>query len=330
MMLAFLVGGVLVGLAASAFFSATETGVYSLNRVRLRVRTEQGQPAAQRLTRLMSRGEDVVITTLLGATVADYVTTIAAAGLLLHLAVSPGWVDLWVTLILTPVALVFGAVIPKDWFRREADRMMYVCGPPLAACVALSRATGLVFVLRALTHWLMRRIDPQQEAADESALAPRSLTLQLLREGAASGNLSTLQRDLIERVMNTSQVRIGSVMIPRQRAATVPVTISRDDFLRIARMAHFSRLPAWQGDPRRIVGVINVFDVLTDPVKRPMAEYVREVVKLSPGDRVPAALLKLQNARKPMAAVEDKWGNCIGILTVKDLVEEIVGDLEAW
>jgi CBS domain containing-hemolysin-like protein len=119
-------------------------------------------------------------------------------------------------------------------------------------------------------------------------------------------------------------------MIRRDRCATVPVTLTHDDFLRVARMCHFSRIPVWKDDPRNIIGRINVFDVITDASEKPIREYVQPLVRLSPTESVPGALLRLQQARQQMAIVVDRQSKCLGLLTLKDLVEELVGELEHW
>jgi CBS domain containing-hemolysin-like protein len=192
----------------------------------------------------------------------------------------------------------------------------------------VARATGFLWLMRHVNRALVHWIDPSQ--GTDAPLMPRAHVVRLLHEGAALGGLTSFQRDLIDRVMNLSTVRVHSVMIPRARAATVTRDIRRDDFLRIARMAHFSRLPVWEGDPRRIVGVVYVFDVLTDDQQRAVQQHVRPALAIPDHMRVSAALLRLQQARETMAIVQDRHGNCVGILTLKDLVEEIVGDLEAW
>ena len=136
--------------------------------------------------------------------------------------------------------------------------------------------------------------------------------------------------EMIQRVMGISRVRVENVMIPRRRSVMVPQNTTREDFLRVARMAHFSRLPVWGSSPANVVGIVNAYDVLTDEAARPIRDHVADALVLRPHDTVPAALLKLQQARQAMAVVCDRADNCIGILTVKDLVEQIVGELEAW
>jgi putative hemolysin len=237
--------------------------------------------------------------------------------------------EIYATAIVTPIILVFGGVIPKDWFQRQSDRLMYPLALPLKWCWRGACWIGVVWLLRTLTRRLLHGIDPLRASAEKDLL-PRVRVRRLLREGAVSGGLSPFQRDTIERVMNISSVRVADVMVARQRAAIVPSDIPGADVLRIARMAHFSRLPVYRDDPRRIVGILNVYHVLTDEHRRPIAEYVQPATYVQAGESVPAALLKLQQARQVMGIVVDPAGNCLGLFTIKDLVEEIVGELAAW
>jgi putative hemolysin len=321
--------GVLLGIAMSAFAAAAETGSYTLNRLRLRVRSEQGDSQARRLDALMRRHEDLVISLILTNVAADYLATVCTAVLLLRAAVAPQWVDVYTTAILTPLLLVYGAMVPKDWFQREADRWMYPLALPLRGLVAAARGSGLVWALRALPGAILRVIDPDR-AAQVDVLSSRGHVERLLHEGAARGGLSEFQRDTMGRIMGMSVVRLGTVMVPRERAAMVPIDIPRDDFLRIARMSHFSRLPVYRGDPRRVVGVVSVFDVLTDAQRRPITEHLHPPLLLSAELTVSAGLIRLQRAHQFMAIIVNRREECVGLLTMKDLAEEIVGELEAW
>lgn len=324
-----LIIGALGGIALSGLVSAAETGSYCLNRVRLRVRQEQSDPAARRLAALIEQHEDLLMLTLLGNTLADYVCTACVTALLIGAQFTGGQAEIYATAIVTPLLLVLGGIVPKDWFRRDADRLMYPVAGPLLVGVRLARVTGFLWAMRVLTRWLVRRIDPLRLTRTEDPYS-RTHVLRLLHEATAAGRLTPFQRDLMERVMNLSAVRVTAVMIPLRRAATVSRSVRREDFLRAARMAHFSRFPVYADRSDRIVGIVNVYDVLTDPAGRPIADHVRPALTLEPAEPVSSALLKMQNARQAMAIVTDRTGACLGILTIKDLVEEIVGDLAAW
>ncbi len=329
MMVAGLVLGVIAALAASSFFSGAETGVYCLNRVRLSVRADRGSPQARRLMDLMRRPQELVITTLLGTNVAEYVSTACVTTLILRLGDADHLAEVYATAILTPLILVFGAVLPKDWFRREADRLMLPASLPLMWALRLAKATGLVWGLNRLSEMLIAWIDPDHADRPEPLL-PRLQMRRLLAEGAAAGGLSPFQRDTLERVMNISRTRLADVMVPRRRAAIVRADIGRADLLRIVRMAHFSRLPVHEGDSRRIVGILNVYHVLMDERERPVRAYIQPALFLRGDETVSAALVKMQQAHEVMAIVTDGSGACVGLVTIKDLVEEIVGELEAW
>lgn len=318
----------LFGLVLSGLFYGAETGVYSLNRVRLRVRSEQGAPRARRLARLMERPDELVITVLVGTNLADYICSISLAALVMLAGAPPHLSDLYAAAIGTPLVLVFGGIIPKDIFQRHADRLMYALSGPLLACRQATRIVGASWLLRTVPRLILGAI--RRGGQGDAELLPRARVQRLLHEGAARSGLTRFQRDTIERILSLSRVNVGRVMVPLARAAVVPEHIARDDFLRIARMAHFSRLPVWRDHPANMIGIVTVFTVLTDPQQRPIAAHVRPAVVLRLDETVPAALLKLQQSHEFMAIVTDRRGRCVGLLTLKDLVEEIVGDLEAW
>ncbi len=323
-----LIAACLLSVAASALFSGVEMGIYCLDRVRLEVRAEQGDRRARRLARLMERSDELVTTTLLGTNLADYAASATLAALLTHMSIPEARTELYTTLVLTPVILVFGGVVPKDWFRRRSSELMLALSTLLSVCRQLAVVTGLPWVMRVITRGLIRLLDPGR--ADQEGLVPRVGTLRLLTEGAARGGLSAFQRAVIERVLRVSRVRVSQIMVPRPRTAHVPITIAREDLLRIARMAHFSRLPVYEGDPRRIVGIVNVYDVLMDEQPRPVRDYVRPALRIPAATTVPEALVKLQKAHQVMAIVVNDKDEFLGLFTMKDLVEEIVGELEVW
>ncbi|MBI5865655.1 MAG: DUF21 domain-containing protein [Planctomycetes bacterium] len=330
MLTALLLAAAALGVLASSFVSAVETGSYVLNRVRLRVLSEQGNARARALAHVMQRPEDLVVALLLANTLVDFLTSNCVLHLLRRGDASAHRAELFTTLIMTPIILVFGGVIPKDLFQREADRWMYPLAQPIRGAVLLGRWVGIVPLMRVLTRALTRWIDPAQAQSDETGV-PRMHVRRLLHEGAARGGLTVFQRDTLDRVLNIAQVRVADVMVPRARAAIISLDIGRADFLRVARMAHFSRMPAHQpGDPRRIVGIINVHDVIADLETRPIREYAQPALCVQDGETVPAAMLKLQNSRQVMGVAVDGAGNCVGLFTMKDLVEEIVGGLEVW
>jgi len=314
---------------ASGFYSGCETGMYCLNRIRLRLRADSGERRARRLQHLLRDEQNLLAVALVGTNAANYVATAVVARLF---AEATGFGDRPIELLtaaaVTPTLFVFGEVVPKNLFQRAANKLMYSAAPGLALSETILRVTGISRLLKMLARCLVARIQPGQ--LHPHLLHPRHEVVALLREGLAEGIMTSQQSELIDRVMNLLTVHVRSVMTVRHRMVTVRANASRDEFVRLVRQHNYSRLPVYQDDPARIVGIVSVLDVLAGPPDAPLTTFMREPLTLRPDEPVPSALLRMRQARCAMAIVTDASGRCLGLATVKDLVEQIVGNLPAW
>ncbi|MEE8386339.1 MAG: hemolysin family protein [Dehalococcoidia bacterium] len=318
----------------SGFFSGSETGLYCVNRLRLRLAAHEKSRAAVRLQRLLQDQPGLLFTTLLGTNVANYLAPACLTAVFLttlsdesgvrreHLA------ELYTTLILTPIVFIFGEIVPKNVFQRQADRFMLRTSSLLGIAHRAFRTTGLIALQRWTSDLVMRRL--HRQPAMGSALHSRIGMYQMLREGAAAGALSRTQASILERVHLLQSVRVGSVMVPRSRTVTLRETATAADVEQTIRETEFSRMPVYRGDRRRIVGVVHLLDLLTAPRDISISQQMRPPVELTPDQPVIEALSILQHKHRRMAIVVDQTGRYVGLVTVKDLVEEIVGELAAW
>ena len=143
--------------------------------------------------------------------------------------------------------------------------------------------------------------------------------------------LSGFQRTVAENILRLRSLDVAQVMTPLADAVMVPETASHRDLLKAFGAHRYSRIPVYREGRERVVGVINVIDVASiEREPPPTAELAREVLSLRKGTSVADALWALRQARQQFAVVTDAEGRALGIATVKDLVEEIVGELEAW
>jgi putative hemolysin len=253
--------------------------------------------------------------------------------MLMALQMSEQRAEFVTVLVLTPIIFIFAEVVPKNLFRRDADVLMYRVARALRISDLAFRATGAVALLRAMARSVARCVGFGRDRP-LSTLEPRQQIAAMFREGVGTGILSDAQSDILQRVMNLSHVRVRSAMIPRDAVRTVPVDIDGDGFVELARAHNCSRMPVMAG-PDKVVGVINVFDVLlsSDPTDRPLppiADTMSPPLTLSPDQSVKTALTAMQRRATAMAVVVDRRERFLGIVTLKDLIEEIVGDLEAW
>ena len=314
---------------ASGFYSGSEMGLYCLNRIRLRLRAERGEArSARSLLRIANRQQETVLAILLGTNLANYLLTVATAALLAGaFNIRPSRVEFYTAAILSPLIFVIGDVVPKNWFQMEADRLMYKCASLLRASVMFFRATGILWLLHGATR-IVARLAGHDEREDWHG--PRAEVVGLLREGAAEGALTEEQTRIVERVMNLSGIDVGSIMVPRRRVATVPIDATRHVFEQIVRGHNYSRMPVISRDRKTIVGIVNVYDVLADETGAGVEAWLQEPLAIRARDSAASALVHLQRARATMAIVTDPRRGFVGIVTLKDVVEEIFGELPAW
>ncbi|MFH1418988.1 MAG: CNNM domain-containing protein [Planctomycetota bacterium] len=322
----------------SGFFSGAETGLYCVNRLRLRLASHRNKPGARRLQRLFDDQTGLLFTTLIGTNAANYLAPVCLTVVLLGSATA-GMSDvlreslerraeLLTTLILTPVVFIFGEIVPKNLFQSHADRYMPKIAAYLDAFHSVVRLTGIA--------WLQRRISAlmagggRQSSQSGSAFHTRVGMYQVLRDSAEEGTLSKTQVFMLERIPTLHALRVAAVMIPRSRAVMIEARATRYEIEKIVRNSPYSRMPVYRGTRQRVVGVVHVLDILTGDSETPLVDYARIPVRLAHDLPVIDALTTLQRSRRRMAIVTDKGGRFLGLVTVKDLVEEIVGELPAW
>lgn len=329
----------IVFIALSGLFSGSETGLYCINRLRLRITAHEGNRAATRLRTLLEDQPGLLFTTLLGTNVANYLAPVCLAAIFLA-SISPDMsqsvresiehrAELWTTLILTPIVFIFGEIVPKNIFQRRADTLMLAVSPVLTVSHHIFRLTGLVWLQRKVSSLLISRM--QKQPTSGSAFHPRREMYQLLQEGAAEGTLSRTQLFMLERVHALKSVRVSSIMVPCDRTVMLSADANMSEVGRIVQASPFSRMPIHRpGDRKRVIGTVHVLDLLMSSQDAKIAEHRRPPIEILSDTTVLDTLSALQQERRRMAVIVDYMGRCLGIVTIKDLVEEIVGELAAW
>ena len=315
------------GMSLSFLYSGLETGTYTVNKIRLDLRAESGGRRARRLRAMQRDPGRSLITLLVGNNLANY---LASAGLVM-VVTARGWghADWYSVAILTPLIFVFCELLPKNLFHRHGETLTYVFSGFLELSRWAFTCLGLVGLIRALVWGAMklarRRLGPQ-----ENPLGRGQRIAAILAEARASGTLTQAQSLIAERVVNIGRVRLGDAMVPLDRAVLVPETVTAEQLRALLGEHGHPRLGVYSGRRDNIVGVLNVYDVLLDEGGSAPAEHVTAPLTLAEHLGIVQALFELQRRREPMAFVVSSAGRCVGVATVKDLVEEIVGELEEW
>ena len=311
--------------AMEAMFCGMETGMYVLNKVRLDLRAEAGGRGARLLRKQLDNPENLLVVLLIGTNVAAYTATFAVSAMF-DLAGAGAWAWLYTVAAATPILFIFGESVPKNVFRRSAESLVYRMAWLFGGASVLFNACGAAPLVRVFTSLLMRLVGRGDRRG--RAMAPRSMGA-IVAEGAAGGALTHFQSVMAEKVMRIRKVTLGDVMTPMRAVAQVPVDVSRDQLIETIRGHEFSRLPLMNGDGQ-VAGILDIYDVLMGADDEPPADKATTPPVMSASTAVTDALYRLQRGHNVLAVVADARGRHAGIVTVKDLVEEIVGELEEW
>lgn len=310
--------------ALDSLYCGLETGMYVINKIRLELHAEGGHGPARTIRRLLDNPNNLLAVLLIGTNVMRYFATFAITSMFL-LAGAGERAELYTIAVATPVLFVIGDAVPKSTFRRLGDRPVYALTWLLRISDGLFKITLLSPLVLAISSAIMRLTGTGKD--QQHALFQRGVA-EAMAEGRASGVVTHFQSVMADRVMNLSQVTLSAAMVPLVSVISAEPTVTREQLLELYRDHEVSRLPLIDTNGR-IVGVIDIQEAVINHPDRSPAEIMTAPLLMPHDLPVTQALYRMQRHRAGLAVVEDD-GRHLGIVTIKDLVEEIVGDLEAW
>lgn len=306
-------------------YCGMETGIYVLNKARLDLHADAGHASARFLQRLCRSPNRLLVLLLLGTNVTRYLATFSVSAMFVH--AGAGSRAQWYTLaVAAPAMFILHDAVPKQVFQRFSERALYRLTWLLRASEALFTVVGLAPLVRGVAALLLRVTGATR--AEGAGLQQPGLRAAIA-EGHASGLITPFQSAMAERVMRIADVKLADVMMPLSHALTAPREVAADDLLELVASRNYSRIPLL--DPRgSVAGVLDLYDLLAAPDRPQPASRMTPPTVLPADQPVTEALYQMQRAHAPLAVVRDAAGRHVGIVTLKDLVEEIVGELQAW
>jgi putative hemolysin len=317
---------IVMGIAGSAFFSGTEIGLISLNRVRLRHEVERKNRRALIISGFVENTERLLGTTLLGNSLANVLVGVYASLLVRHLLGRYNfWTNLAATLVASGVLVVVGEIVPKSLFRRYPHRLCMLVADAL-------NAVGWLFApVVSLLGFAMRAIVRASGGAEapKSFFVTREELKHLAKEGEAGGALSAEEREMIDGVFDFPYKTVYDVMLPIARTVMVFRNTVVADVFELSQRTGFARFPVRDGD--KIVGIVNVYEILFERAGyggQTAGQLMQKPQFVASTERINRVLPVLRAGRHPISIVVSPEGKHVGILTIEDIVEEIVGDVE--
>jgi CBS domain containing-hemolysin-like protein len=322
-------------LIAAAIFGGAEIGIFSISKVRLRLRTARKERRALLLNQWLEDPTYALEGLLILQNIAGFIFTAIVTRLFTSWGFGPTGEMLLSIAVVEPTILIFADIMPKDLFHTYADRWIYRLVPILKWMFRFLTWLGLLPLVNLLSRVSMWAVGASKNPP--KVTGPRMEILTLFEESAATGLLTGTQQDLVQRALRLGRISVREVMIPWNRVVGAPAAISNDGFRALVRRYGFSRMPVLGNSTTEVLGVVDVIDALSPrptsdgtPAPFKITNHVHAAMTLIGEQSVRSAITLMQRARQTVAIVVDRHGRAIGLVTMKDLIEELVGDLENW
>jgi CBS domain containing-hemolysin-like protein len=326
----------------NGLFVAAEFALVSVRKTRVEEMVRLNLPGSSSVEEAIERLDRSIAATQLGITLASiglgWVSEPALASLLqpLFFFVEASWAPvathsvatLVAFLLITFMHVTFGELIPKNLALQAPDRTALWLGTPLLMFTRLTRP--LTLVISATANGILRLLGYEPARGEEMVHSVEELLL-LIEDTEEAGILAPDQADLVENVFRLSGKRVRDCLVPTDKMATLELNAPSDKVLEAVRQGAHTRMPVYEGNLDNIVGIVNTKDlfylfslqgvvVLEDAMYPPLF--------LKPDESVATALRLFRSAHRPMALVRDDNGKILGLITLEDVLEEIVGDIE--
>ena len=311
-------------LAATMFFSAAEMAFIAANRVRLRHLAEEGNRTAARYLDAFRHPERFLSTAMMGVTTAHIIASSAATFAILPLYGSWGaW--LLVTFVLTPVMLIFGEIIPKAVAREWATSLVLRLYRMLT-WASLLLAPFVVFA-HTVVGSILRTFGTRDTALRQFVSREELKALLAMEPGEA--DVTTQEAEMIDKIFDLGDTTVREVMVPLVEVVMLPDDATAREAIELIGQRGYSRIPVYRERETNIVGVITAMDLLrhgTDVAR--LDDLMRQPYYVPETKRIDDLLREMQRGRIHLAIVVDEYGGSTGIVTLEDIVEEIVGEIQ--
>lgn len=304
----------------SAYFSATETAFSSLNRTRLKALAEKGDKRAKRAYEISERYDKLISTILIGNNIVNI--ALASLGTVLFVKLCGDAGATVSTVVITVVVLIFGEISPKSIAKDCPEKFAMFSAPFLKFCIMI--LTPLNFVFSAWKRLLTRllKTEPDSKMSQEELL-------MLVEEVQQDGSIDENEGELLTNVIEFSNIEAEDILTHRVDLEAVSVEAEKSEIAEVFQTSKFSRILVYRESIDSIIGVIHQKDFYTGMgvTDKSIEEIITPVIFVLRNEKIDDMLEKLQKSKSHMAVVLDEYGGTYGIVTMEDILEELVGEI---
>ncbi|MGI6212422.1 MAG: HlyC/CorC family transporter [Anaerovoracaceae bacterium] len=310
----------LVLLIFSAYFSATETAFTSLSRIRLKSMASSGDKRAKQVLDLEAKYDTLLSTILVGNNIANIANTAVATVFFVDLYGHYGATIS--TIVVTVVVLIFGEISPKSLAKENPESFAKFSAPFIHALMILFTPINFLFAQwKKLLSFLFKTSTDRGITEDE--------LLTIVEEAETEGNILSDHSELIQNAIEFDELEAQDVLTPRVDIEAIDIEMTEDEIAALFLDTGFSRMPVYEDDLDRILGVLSQKDFYSYVYhkKKTVSEFTKPVVFVAGSMKAFTLLKKMQAKKSKIAIVIDEYGGTAGLVTMEDIIEELVGEI---
>ena len=312
--------GIAVLVIFSAYFSATETAFTSVNRIRIKNLANDGNKKAKEVLELSEKFDKMLSTILVGNNIVNI--AMSAIATVLFMELYPVYGATIATVVITVVVLIFGEISPKSLAKESPEKFAMFSAPFLKFFMALLAPINWIFGC-----W--KKLLAKLFNADGVNPITEDELLTIVEEAETEGGIDTDQSELIQNAIEFNDLEAWDVLTPRVDIKAIEIDETQDEIAELFLSTGFSRLPVYEDDLDNIVGVLNQKDFhnYIKGTDTPISEYVKPVIFVAGSMKIAQLLKRLQTVKTHIAIIVDEYGGTSGLVTMEDIIEELVGEI---
>lgn len=307
------------------FFSGSEIAIISVDKIKLRHLVSLGSKGAKQAQAMLQQPERFLGTTLVGTNISVVLASVLLTTVFSQIPQFSKNVELYVALLLTPLVLLFGEIIPKSVFQQHADTLVPIIARPLH--IAFKLFYPIVFLVSNITNALLRMLGVEKTTQRDSFTREE---LKFLVKTAPQADVAEQQRqEMMRRIFEFGDTTVEEILVPLVEVTALEKGAGIAEAVQTIQESGFSRLPIYEERVDQIIGVVHAFDLLRAAEEDTQIDaFLRKAYYVPKMMQLVELVQNMQHHRTQIAIVVDEYGGSLGMVTLEDCLEEIVGDID--